>query len=220
MILITAIIVSGIYLYEIYELKKYFEKHNAVKINKNLMAIYNGYQILANSYVAINLYKELNGSVWGIGVPDTNNIRHLVFLHYLTKYVDLIDTLIIILRKKSNQLSFLHVYHHSTVLIIWGWVVATWPEDGTAAYVYGAWINSWIHVIMYIYYGLTASNIKIPVIIKKSVTCCQIAQFVTCIMHAVAALLIDETKYYYNLVQFTYHISLFKLFLPLLMKSR
>lgn len=220
MILICSIITSGLYLYGVQKLKTYYETRAPVNVNKYLITLYNGYQILANRYIAENLFKELNGNVWGIGIPDTPKIRNLVFLHHLTKYVDLIDTLLIILRKKNNQLSFLHVYHHSTVLIIWAWVVSTWPKEGTAAYVYGAWINSWIHVGMYAYYLCTTLNLQVPIFLKKSVTFCQIAQFVTCIIHAIAALLIDETKYYYNLVQFTYHISLFQLFLPLLLQKK
>ena len=59
-----------------------------------------------------------------------------------------------LLRKKSEQLSFLHLWHHATILLVWGWVVSTWPtaeEDGSAAYAYGAWINSIVHVVMYFY---------------------------------------------------------------------
>ena len=76
--------------------------------------------------------------------------------------------------KKSDQLSFLHLWHHSTIVVVWGWVVNTWPtENSSAAYAYGAWINSCIHVIMYAYYGLTAMNIRPPTWAKKSVTTAQ-----------------------------------------------
>ena len=65
------------------------------------------------------------------------------------QYLDMFDTLIIVLRKKSEQLSFLHLWHHSTIVVVWGWVVNTWPaENSSAAYAYGAWVNSCVHVIM------------------------------------------------------------------------
>ena len=51
--------------------------------------------------------------------------RHGVFLHYLCKYLDFADTLVIVLRKKAAQLSFLHLYHHASIVLVWGWVVAT-----------------------------------------------------------------------------------------------
>ena len=83
----------------------------------------------------------------------------------------MIDTLIIVLRKKSEQCSFLHLWHHSTIVIVWGWVVNTWPtENSSAVYAYGAWINACVHVIMYFYYGLTAVNIRPPPALKKSVS--------------------------------------------------
>ena len=135
------------------------------------------------------------------------------------QYVDFTDTLIIILRKKFVQLSFLHVYHHSTILLVWGWVVNTWPADtGSACYAYGAWVNAWVHVVMYGYYALTAVGIKPP--FKSLVTMIQLTQFFSCIVHAVAALLIDSTPGIYNGVQVCYHIVMLRLFLPLLLKPK
>jgi hypothetical protein len=33
-------------------------------------------------------------------------------MHYANKYVELLDTVFIVLRKKTQQLSYLHMYHH------------------------------------------------------------------------------------------------------------
>ena len=192
----------------------------AMNIPKALLVLYNAVQVVINAYVAYAIASPLGGRVWGIGLVDTPLVRHGVFLHYLCKYLDMIDTLIIVLRKKSEQLSFLHLWHHSTIVIVWGWVVNTWPtgaEGGSAAYAYGAWINSIIHVIMYFYYGLTAVGIKPP--FKKAVTMCQLTQFASCITHAIAALFLDTTPVFYNGVQVLYHIGMLRLFLPLLLKK-
>ena len=176
--------------------------------------------MVLNAYVAYKIAFPLEGRVWGIGQLDSPTIRHAVFLHYLCKYVDFLDTVIIVLRKKTDQLSFLHLYHHATVGLVWGWVINTWPTGGSAAYTYGAWINSCIHVIMYAYYGIAALRIPVPKPVKKAVTTCQLVQFASCILHAIAALLIDETPYFYNAVQVAYHIVMLKLFLPLLKKKK
>ena len=40
------------------------------------------------------------------------------WLFFVNKYLELLDTMWIILRQKFNQLTFLHVYHHSTVLLV------------------------------------------------------------------------------------------------------
>lgn len=193
----------------------------AMAIPKPLMIFYNFAQVLINAYVAYAIAAPLNMRVWGIGHVDSPAVRYGVFLHYLCKYLDFTDTLIIALRKKDEQLSFLHLWHHSTIVIVWGWVVNTWPtaeEGGSAAYAYGAWINSCIHVIMYGYYGLTAMGIKPP--FKKAVTVCQLTQFASCIAHAFAALAFDTTPIFYNAVQVLYHIGMLRLFLPLLLKGK
>jgi len=193
----------------------------AMVIPKALMIFYNFAQVLINGYVAYAIAAPLGMQVWGIGLKDSPAVRFGVFLHYLCKYLDFTDTLIIVLRKKDEQLSFLHLWHHATIVVVWGWVVNTWPtaeEGGSAAYAYGAWINSIIHVIMYGYYGLTAMGIKPP--FKKAVTMCQLTQFASCIVHAFAALAFDTTPIFYNGIQVLYHIGMLKLFLPLLLRGK
>lgn len=39
------------------------------------------------------------------------------------------DTVFFILRKKFNQVSFLHVYHHCTMFILW-WIGIKWVPGG------------------------------------------------------------------------------------------
>ena len=186
-----------------------------IKIPKRAIIIYNIYQIIANAYIGFMIQHYSSNHVWGLFISDHSNLRYLIYLHCLTKYVDFIDTVLIVLRKKSDQLSFLHIYHHSTVGIIWAWVYETWPLNHSAAYIYGAWINSWVHVIMYFYYMTTVFNIRLP-IFKKTVTVIQLKQFVTCMIHAICTVLFDSIPLQYSGVQLCYHISLFYLFWPLL----
>lgn len=40
----------------------------------------------------------------------------LCYCYMMLKMLDLLDTLFFVLRKKANQVSFLHVYHHVAVL--------------------------------------------------------------------------------------------------------
>lgn len=44
----------------------------------------------------------------------------LLYMFHLSKILELIDTVFLVWKKKSNQLTFLHIYHHSTI------VAATW----------------------------------------------------------------------------------------------
>ena len=186
-----------------------------VKIPRSILVVYNVYQLLINAYIGFMIQRHSSSNVWGLGLQDTLNLRYCIYLHCMTKYVDFIDTILIVLRKKSNQLSFLHLYHHSTVGVIWAWVYETWPMYHSAAYIYGAWINSWVHVVMYFYYMTTAFAVRLP-LFKKSVTVIQLTQFVTCMIHAICTVLLDSVPIYYSGVQLCYHISLFYLFWPLL----
>ena len=142
------------YLIAVYLLHKFMSSREQISIPRALLVVYNAAQVVINGYVAWKIAEALGGRVWGIGLKDTSAVRYGVYLHMLCKYLDYTDTLIILLRKKSEQLSFLHLWHHATILVVWGWVVNTWPtaeENGSAAYAYGAWINSCVHVIMYFY---------------------------------------------------------------------
>lgn len=54
--------------------------------------------------------------------PDPKPVRilQLTYQTYLLKLVELVETVFFVLRKKQNQVSKLHVYHHvSTVSLAW-----------------------------------------------------------------------------------------------------
>jgi hypothetical protein len=68
------------------------------------------------------------------------------------KIFDLSETIVFILRKKYQQISVLHVYHHiSTVLYVW--IILRYLTHGFAMYILQ--INAIVHVIMYSYYFLS-----------------------------------------------------------------
>ena len=76
------------------------------------------------------------------------------YLYWLTKFLDLLDTVFFVLRKKYSQISALHLYHHTTVPIL-GWMYI-WYRYGAPAVNLFALLNSAVHVIMYGYYALAA----------------------------------------------------------------
>lgn len=41
----------------------------------------------------------------------------VLWLYFIIKIVDLLDTVLFALRKKSNQITFLHVFHHSSMVL-------------------------------------------------------------------------------------------------------
>ena len=75
----------------------------------------------------------------------------VLWWYYVSKFMEFTDTIVFILRKKNDQITFLHVYHHSTMPIFWFGGVR-WVPGGAAFF--GAMLNSGVHVIMYFYYFL------------------------------------------------------------------
>jgi len=88
-------------------------------------------------------------------------------IFYWSKFLELIDTYILILRHKD--LSFLHVFHHCTTAGIcfasrWGCVS------------FGVWTNAFVHLFMYFHFAR-----PIP-FIRRSITTIQIVQFLYCLV--------------------------------------
>lgn len=76
----------------------------------------------------------------------------IVAVFYLSKILEFNDTVIMLLKKNFHQITFLHVYHHASVFVIW-WLVTFWSPNGEAYF--SSMLNSFIHVIMYGYCTLT-----------------------------------------------------------------
>jgi len=94
-----------------------------------------------------------------------------VWLFTLSKFVELGDTLFIVLRKQP--LHFLHWFHHVTVLM-YGWHAYA---EHAAPVRWFVIMNLAVHSVMYSYYALRASRlVKIPHWIPMTITIMQIAQ--------------------------------------------
>ncbi|KAM9958241.1 hypothetical protein ACTFIW_001102 [Dictyostelium discoideum] len=95
-----------------------------------------------------------------------------IYIFYLSKYYELIDTVILALKKKP--IIFLHIFHHMAMVpVTWQWLHDQW--------LVGSWwctlVNSFIHVLMYYYYLQTTLGNQCW--FKKYITKAQIVQFLT-----------------------------------------
>ncbi|KAG9510993.1 Elongation of very long chain fatty acids protein 4 [Fragariocoptes setiger] len=109
-------------------------------------------------------------------------IANVVWWYYISKCMEFMDTFFFILRKKESQMSFLHLYHHSTMFCVW-WVGARFVPGGSVMAAVA--VNCFVHVLMYSYYALAALGPHIQRYLwwKKYLTMIQLAQFaagVTC----------------------------------------
>ncbi|KOS18534.1 Elongation of very long chain fatty acids protein 3 [Escovopsis weberi] len=106
------------------------------------------------------------GRMWNEG------LAYYGWIFYLSKFYEVLDTFIILAKGKYS--STLQTYHHAgAMLCMWAgirymsvpiWVFCTF--------------NSFIHALMYTYYTLSAFNVKVPMILKRSLTSMQITQFI------------------------------------------
>ncbi|ETP48749.1 hypothetical protein F442_05589 [Phytophthora nicotianae P10297] len=120
--------------------------------------IYNPIQVIACSYMfmetAIQAYRNgYSPAPCNAFKADDPVMGNVLYFFYLSKMLDLCDTVFIVVGKKWRQLSFLHVYHHLSVLIIY-YIVFRVAQDGDS---YASVVlNGFVHTIMYTYYFVSA----------------------------------------------------------------
>ncbi|KAL8614268.1 hypothetical protein ACOMHN_007606 [Nucella lapillus] len=122
--------------------------------------------------------------------PHEMRIAKALWWFYFSKLVEMLDTIFFILRKKDNQVSFLHVYHHATMFPIW-YIGVKWVAGGQSFF--GAMVNSFVHVIMYTYYGVAAMGPEFQKYLwwKRYLTKLQLLQFFLGLVYAIQAIVTD-----------------------------
>ncbi|KAK9507358.1 hypothetical protein O3M35_007231 [Rhynocoris fuscipes] len=164
---------------------------------KPFMIIYNLAQVIFNAY----FFEESLRLVWLVGKynwfceevdyscePFPLKVAGMVWLFMWTKVLDLLDTVFMVLRKKTEQISFLHVYHH-TAMVVATWLATRYIAGGHCVF-FGT-VNSFVHVIMYFYYFLTAikPEYKKNIWWKRHITEIQLIQFIVTLAHGTVALI-------------------------------
>ncbi|XP_038684944.1 putative elongation of fatty acids protein DDB_G0272012 [Tripterygium wilfordii] len=104
--------------------------------------------------------------------PPSGPLFFWAYIFYLSKILEYIDTLLIILSESMmRRLTFLHVYHHAMVVIM----CYLWLHTSQSMFPLMLVTNASVHVIMYTYYLLCALGVRPRW--KRLVTDCQILQF-------------------------------------------
>merc|ERR1712107_85527 len=110
--------------------------------------------------------------------------------YFFSKFIDFFDSFFFVARKKFSHLSSLHVVHHG------GLPIAVWfgPKFvGGGHTTFCGFLNSGVHVAMYLYYFLAALGPSIQPYLwwKRYLTRLQMAQFVIFFAHAMQPLFIE-----------------------------
>jgi hypothetical protein len=131
-------------------------------------------------YEVIKRVQKEKSVVWLVCEhPETEANGMLFFwsyVFYLSKYYELLDTFLQLLSGKTPPNFFLHVYHHSLVILMsWAWI-----DSQAAPQFAGVFMNTFVHVVMYYYFYL--KSIGITPWWKSYVTKLQIVQFILSIV--------------------------------------
>lgn len=95
---------------------------------------------------------------------------------FLVKYVEMLDTVFLVLSKKYENITKLHVVHHAVVPVFAWTVLRSETRSYLSLFIF---INSCVHILMYTYYGLALFGPKFQKFLwwKKYLTAIQILQF-------------------------------------------
>jgi len=181
---------------------------------KSVMTVYNVSVILLNGWLFVSLIKHVvqqkyaflcNPVDYG---PEGEEVVWLIYIYYLSKLLDFSDTVFMVLRKKWDQLTFLHCWHHGLMFLIW-WSATKYAGGGNA--VVGPIMNTFIHFTMYSYYLAASYGHKIPG--KHYLTQMQIAQLAILLQHSVLTVASDcQYPHWTQYTQVGFMITLLILF--------
>eukprot|EP00903_Cladosiphon_okamuranus_P006215 g6109.t1 len=157
--------------------------------------VYNVVQIILCSYMCVeafmiasrNGYPVLPCAPFDAKNPPSAN---LLWLFYISKVLDFMDTIFIVMKKSWRQLSFLHVYHHTTIFLFY-WLNVNAGYDGDVYLTIV--LNGFIHTVMYTYYFVSMHTKDIWW--KKYLTLMQMIQFVCMTTQAMYLLTTGCTSY-------------------------
>lgn len=111
---------------------------------------------------------------YGISLAANANIEFWVFVYYCCKILDLGDTVFIVLGKKDRQLTFLHMWHHASIIPLFSFYLSTGRGAGSISTL--PLLNSLIHVLMYSHYLFVTYRPDVKPWWKPILTASQICQ--------------------------------------------
>jgi len=179
---------------------------------KALQLVYNLFQCVLCIYM---IWRTVDEYITHHYVPICNKFNatetgmaKALYLFYLSKILDFCDTLFIVLRQKWKQMSFLHIYHHTSIFLVY-WMNLRAGYDGDVYLTIV--LNAFVHLMMYSYYFL--STLGYNAWWKNYITLLQMAQFIVMNVQAIY-MIYFKCPYPQNITWFylIYIISLFVLF--------
>lgn len=161
---------------------------------KLAIRLYNLLLVIINTYLCIGSLRAFRYGLdfWGCGealsLRNRGSLLHYGHLFFHTRYLEFFDTFFFVLRKKTSQISFLHVFHHGVVPTLMYIGLKFYPVPFNALL---PTTNMFVHILMYAYYGLATFGPWMQKYLwwKRYLTTMQISQFALLLMHCSQPLL-------------------------------
>lgn len=140
------------------------------------------YQFLRHTYMGGGYSLFCQGIDYERRSETDMGLLYYCWLYAFVRMVDFLDTFFFVARKKTSQITVLHVVHHFLVVFD-SWLYLSYGIDGQSM-LHGC-LNTFVHVIMYSYYFLAAlgPSVRKHLWWKRYLTVLQIAQFVVMTVH-------------------------------------
>ncbi|XP_043289108.1 elongation of very long chain fatty acids protein [Venturia canescens] len=192
---------------------QYMEKKPPFELKKTLVW-YNAIQVLFSIWLTIlalktQFYKHvLMGTCSSGNASVQSGLSTAAWWYFFAKIIELLDTIFFVLRKKQNQVSFLHVYHHTvTALYSWAYLKFLPGEQGLLV----GFLNSLVHIFMYTYYMIAAMGPQYKKYLwwKKYMTIIQLIQFGLMLAYLMMILAMDCSMPKILTYFFTMNVTIF-----------
>jgi len=215
-----------VYLVFIYKVGPDMMKYRQPYKLKHIMLCYNLFQTVFNLYILSLLFTTPGALnyLWNNSCHPLEKSKNIFLINefdkstwkvLVSKIFDLLDTIFFVLRKKDNQVTFLHVYHHSNMVITcWAFLKFIKGEQ----LVLPGSINLFIHTVMYLYYFLASLGPQMKPYLwwKKYLTTMQMIQFLIILIWFLGLFYfncnIPKISIYYMFANVTLFLYLFSLF--------
>lgn len=151
------------YFFMIWLLMKFMKKRERYD-PKKFMIIYNFTCVCLATYCFVGMlryYFLRGGTLYCSTVSfESESDKQLIwvfYIFYIQKYWEFLDTFIFILRKSYRQVTFLHVYHHSSITWMVRLFLHYYPGGSNCVPVI---LNSFVHMLMYTHYLCSCLGFK------------------------------------------------------------
>lgn len=186
---VTLILVSYIYFVQVLGPRLMVDR-KPFKLRR-VMMMYNLFMVI------LSISQFIRGGIYGwfgaysytcqpIDYSNSGNgigMAYTAYIYFLSKIVELLDTVFFVMRKKFNQITVLHVARHASIAWLMYWGVKHFPGGHGS---FQGFANSFVHIFVYSYYLLSALGPRIAPFLwwKKYLTQLQMTQFVVIFLHS------------------------------------